>query len=326
MSKLSSRRAAVVLSGSAIALTAALLPAQAATSGWRVRAEFAVRGATSAVESIDAVSARDAWASGVNLYDSRGTFQPVLRHWTGKKWQFVALPSRVASRWQRSFPIFTQVAASSASNLWVVSSYPGAGYLRLARKHWTLGGLPGSTSAGTSIEITAVSVASSGSVWAVVGLPNSAISPVAIQGTVKPLVLHGTPARGWQQAAPQPMLPAGANLTTVQAAKGGTVWIGGSVSNADKGTTAVSARWAPRASAWTIADLGRASAAKWELTAMARDGAGGMWGVTVAGDVKGEPERLWHLARAIWSQVRPAFGNRQWILTQLAAVPGTSSV
>ena len=59
---------------------------------------------------------------------------------------------------------------------------------------------------------------------------------------------------------------------------------------------------------------------------MARDGAGGLWGVTVAGDVKGEPERLWHLTGATWSQVKPAFGNRQWILTQLAAVPGTSSV
>lgn len=164
MSKLSSRRAAVVLSGSAIALTAALLPAQAATSGWRV---FAVRGATSAVESIDAVSARDAWASGVNLYASRGTFQPVLRHWTGKKWQLVALPSGVASRWQRSFPIFTQVAASSASNVWVVSSYPGAGYLHLAGKHWTLGGLPGGrTSARASIEITAVRDLGEDNAWA----------------------------------------------------------------------------------------------------------------------------------------------------------------
>ena len=43
----SSSRAAIVLSASAIALTAAMLPAQAATSGWRVNAELATRGSVS---------------------------------------------------------------------------------------------------------------------------------------------------------------------------------------------------------------------------------------------------------------------------------------
>jgi len=37
------RCAAVILSGSALALTAAVLPAQAATTGWRVSGTFAVR-------------------------------------------------------------------------------------------------------------------------------------------------------------------------------------------------------------------------------------------------------------------------------------------
>ncbi len=59
---------------------------------------------------------------------------------------------------------------------------------------------------------------------------------------------------------------------------------------------------------------------------MAPDGRGGFWGVAVAVNVKGEPERMWHLTGTTWSRVTAGFGKRQWILTQLAAVPGTSSV
>ena len=376
MIKLSSRRAAVVLSSSAIALTAAALPAQAATTGWRVNAEFAVRGASSAMFSVDAVSASDAWATGVTLNAKKDTFQPVLRHWTGKNWQPVTLPSAVAKSWQNSFPIFTQVAASSASNVWVFSSYPGGRYLHLNGKRWGLGGLPGGgTPAGTAVEVTAVSdlsknnawafgakvnlasstptavpyaahfngrkwtsqrmpgkgavtavsVVSSASVWAVVGQPNTALSPVAVQGTITPLVLHWTPTGGWHQAAVQPALPAGANLASIQTAPGGTIWIGGLVKNG-RGTTAFAAHWAAPGSAWTLADLGSPSAATWELTDIAPAGGGGLWAVAVAGNVKGQPARLWHLTGETWSQVAPAFGKSQWILVQLAAVPGTTSV
>ena len=54
----SSRRAAVVLSGTALALTAAMLPAQAATTGWRVNAELSTPGNVSVLFSVDAVSRR----------------------------------------------------------------------------------------------------------------------------------------------------------------------------------------------------------------------------------------------------------------------------
>ncbi len=67
MIKSSSRRAAVVLSGSAIALTAAMLPAQAATAGGESTPSSPVRARQSQPYfSVDAVSARDAWATGVN--------------------------------------------------------------------------------------------------------------------------------------------------------------------------------------------------------------------------------------------------------------------
>jgi hypothetical protein len=376
MIKSSSRRVAVVLSGTALALTAATLPAQAATTGWRVNSVFAAaRGSESAVTNVDAVSARDAWTAGFTL-NSR-SIQSVLRHWTGKSWRRVTLPTAIAKSWNASFPIFSPVAASSASNVWVFTSFPGGRYLHLNGKRWSLGSLPGAgTVAGPGLEImaasdlgknnawafgakinlsrptptsvpyaahfngskwkgqtlpgkgviTAVSVTSSRSMWAVVGSPNAVVSPGSAQGASKPVVLHWTPSGGWQRAAVQPALPVGANLTSVQAGPGGTVWIGGSVRNSAKGTTAFAAKWTTAASAWALARLGGASAGKWELTDMASDGRGGIWGIAVAKNVKGEPERMWHLSGATWSKVTPGFGKREWILTQLATVPGTASV
>jgi hypothetical protein len=185
---------------------------------------------------------------------------------------------------------------------------------------WTSNALPAKGA------ITAVSVASPTSIWAVVGRPDPFLSPAYAPGTTRPRVLHWTPSGGWAQAAVQPVLPAGANLTSVVTEPGGTVWIGGSLKNGAKGTTAVAAKWTTAASAWAVERLGGSSSAKWDLSDLAGDGRGGIWGLAVAGNVRGEPERLWHLTGTTWSKVTPNFGKREWILIQLAAVPGTASV
>jgi hypothetical protein len=59
---------------------------------------------------------------------------------------------------------------------------------------------------------------------------------------------------------------------------------------------------------------------------MVPDGRGGIFGLAVAVNVKGERERLWQLTGSTWSRVTPNFGKHLWILTQLAAIPGTGSV
>ena len=115
-------------------------------------------------------------------------------------------------------------------------------------------------------------------------------------------------------------------MTSVLAEADGMVWIGGALKNGAKGTTAFAAKWTPAAPAWTIVQLGGPSPGTWELVDMAADGHGGSWGVALATNVKGQPSRLWHLSGATWSRVTPNFGRQQWILTQLAAVPGTASV
>ena len=374
----SSSRAAIVLAGTALALTAATLPAQAATIGWRASAVFSTRDSITGLFSVDAVSARDAWATGVTENDKTFAFHPVLRHWTGAGWRAVTLPAGVAKHLNSSdYPIVTQIAAASAGDVWVFSGFPRApAYLRLNGTHWSTGRLPGATTASDATEITAagaigkrnawafgarvnlaspagqavpyaahfngrtwtsqvltgkgaitaVSAASASNEWAVIGRPNADIGPDPIGGTTKPLVLHWTPKAGWRQAAVQPALPAGANLTSVVTGPGSTVWIGGSVKNSAKGTTAFAAKWTPAAKTWTLAHLGGASPGNWELVGMAAAGRGGIWGLALATNDNGQPSRLWHLSGATWSKVTPDFGKREWFLTELASVPGTASV
>jgi hypothetical protein len=371
-----SSRAAIVLSGTALALTAAMLPAQAATTGWRVSTELLTHGNVTVLLSVDAVSPGDAWVTGDNVNNNTGNVHLVLRHWTGKGWHPVTLPAAVARHWNTTYPFFTQIAASRG-DVWVFNDLANGAYLHLTGTRWIMGSLPGgSVTPGNITEvtaakdfgkhnawafggkvnlsgptpravpyaahfnghtwigqtlpgrgaITAVSAASASSVWAVVGRPPSGIGPGLPGGATEPLVLHWTAKAGWQRAAVQPALPAGANLTSVVAEPGGTVWIGGSVKNGAKGTTAFAARWTPTAPAWALAHLGGASSGKWALVDMAIDGRGGIWGVALALNVKGQPERLWHLTGPTWSRVAPNFGKHEWILTQLTSVPGTASV
>jgi hypothetical protein len=372
-----SRGSALLLSGSALALTGAILPAQAATpgvaaanaatTGWRTGATFAVKGREVVLTSIDAVSARDAWAAGLSASSKGTSVQTVIRHWNGKTWASVTLPAKIATAWQKAGGFEGQVGALSPTDVWIFGSRSGA-YLRVNGKHWSVGKLPGgSSSSGKDVEITAVkafsntdvwafgttvdltninaksvpyaaqynghkwttqkvpgtgvitavSAASSRSIWAVIG---SADDSAPLGGTGQPSVAHWGPAAGWTQPA-QPVLPAGANLTSVLAEQGGNVLVGGAAPNSHKGTTPLAATW--NGKSWTVANLPGPSSATWTLTSLAPDGHG-VWAVALASNR--QSARLWHLAGTTWSIVTPDFGKHAWILEQLAAVPHTSSV
>src|SRR5215510_736854 len=144
MIKLTSRRAALVLAGSAVALVGGMLPAQATTTGWRTVAKVSVKGDETLLTGVDAVAKSDAWAVG-GAVTSRGT-KPIgiVEHWTGRSWRRVTLPAAVAKAWNRysglAFPV---VGASSASNVWAFSlnlanSKGSDGYLRLNGRKWTV--------------------------------------------------------------------------------------------------------------------------------------------------------------------------------------------
>jgi hypothetical protein len=372
----SSRCAAVILSGGALALTASVLPAQAATTGWRVSATFAVRGSANLLSGVDAVSKGDAWAVGFTLRKTNNAApRATIRHWTGKKWNLVTLPAKTAKSWNKDDPFLSEVGASSSRNVWIFDDFSGR-YLRLNGKRWSIGHLPGSSTTGVAlVELTAVKVFSSTNVWAFgqresvagdkdvtapyaahyngskwsttkVPVPASDGGTIAGVASVSPgqiwavedtdlgpsdttvvpgppVVLEWTSATGWQDAATQPALATGDQLSTVAARPNGDVWFGGSRSNSAKGTTPLAAEW--NGTTWSVAALpAAASTADWTLASLAADGTGGLWAIASA-DNRGT-QRLWHLHGGTWSQVTPNFGKHEWDLEALAQVPHTSSV
>jgi hypothetical protein len=164
--KLASRSAAVVVAGSALALAAGVIPAQAATSGWRTGTTLAVRGSATLFTCVTASSPADAWAVGFSL-KNKGSAppQPVIRRWTGKAWRPATLPGKVARAWARTAPIDFPVGAASARSVWVFGSLTRR-YLRLSGSRWSIGLLPGAGSADAVIDVDAVKVFSSTDVWA----------------------------------------------------------------------------------------------------------------------------------------------------------------
>jgi hypothetical protein len=166
--KLASRCAAIVVAGSALALAGGLVPAQAATTGWRTDTTVAVRGSVTFFTDVAASSPANAWAVGISAKD-KGTSAPeaVIRRWTGKAWRAVTLPGKVARAWARTGSIDSAVGAASARSVWVFGSLTGS-YLRLSGSRWSVGQLPGagSASSGVLTFVDAVKVFSSTNVWA----------------------------------------------------------------------------------------------------------------------------------------------------------------
>ncbi len=162
-------RGMLVICGSAVALTVATLPAQAATTGWRAAATYSVKGKESLQTGIDAVTAKDAWAVGA-AFTSTGTKVALsVEHWTGKSWQRATLPSKVAKVADTAEFAFSAIAASSSANVWVIGEVPfessGDSYLRLNGKTWSTGTLPDTKASGGYVQITSAVAVSSSEVW-----------------------------------------------------------------------------------------------------------------------------------------------------------------
>jgi hypothetical protein len=216
----STRRAAVILSGCALALTGAVLPAQAATTGWRVSAAFAVRAGSTVLTSVDAVSKGDAWAVGFTVKNtSNAPTQIMIRHWTGKRWNLVALPAKIAKAWNKESGFVSPMGASSPRNVWIFGGFSGR-YLRLKGTNWSIGKLPGSNqSSGAVVDITAARVFSSTDIWAF-GERDNFSGP---QITTAPYAAHYNGRRWSMTAVPAPTT-GGGTITAVSAVSSGVIW------------------------------------------------------------------------------------------------------
>jgi len=210
--KLALRGAAIVAAGSALALAGGLVPAQAATSGWRTNATVAVSGSETLFTNVTASSASDAWAVGFSSKDKGSSESPaVIRRWTGKAWRAATLPGKVARTWARADTLDSPVGAASARNVWVFGSLNGS-YLQLSGGRWSIGQLPGAS--GALIDIAAVKVFSSTDVWAF-GLRESESS----SGSVEPYAAQYS-GHKWSTVT----VPGSGAITAVTAVSAKNIW------------------------------------------------------------------------------------------------------
>jgi hypothetical protein len=214
--KLASRRAAIVLAASALTLAVGLLPAQAATAGWRIDTTLALRGEVSIFTDVAASSPADAWAIGLAA-KTEGTSLPqtIISHWTGKAWRPVTLPAKIVREWARQGAASSVVGAASARNVWVFGGFPGD-YLRLDGNRWSIGQLPGvSKKSGAVILIDAAKVFNGTDVWAFG-------ARVSASGVATPYAAHYS-GGNWSRVT-VPDLPGGALMTAVAAVSSRDIW------------------------------------------------------------------------------------------------------
>jgi hypothetical protein len=213
--KLTSRRAAVVLTGATFALAAGVLPAQAATgasTGWRTEATVALKGKVVLMTGIDAISAGNAWADGDATTSNGKSPAGLIEHWSGKGWKAVSLPSSIKKDWAKdsaaSFPV---IGASSSTNVWAFGDLPasvnGDGYIRLSGHKWSAGTLPDSRiSSGHELFVTGTDVISRSDVWVFGGEASEAsttltFSPYAAQFNGTKWKTYNVPGTGAVTAA-----------------------------------------------------------------------------------------------------------------------------
>jgi hypothetical protein len=142
-----------------------------------------------AFEAVAAVSARDAWAVGVNAGE------PLAEHWDGRAWTVVPTPSPGPGG---DGAELYGVAAVSARDIWAVG---GTNYDQTWIIHWDGTAwirVPSPNPAGTNEELYGVAAVSPGSAWAV-----GSYSSVA--GTDLPLIEHWD-GHDWR-LVPSPAIP-----------------------------------------------------------------------------------------------------------------------
>jgi hypothetical protein len=209
------RRAAFVLTGGAVALAGVALPAQAAgIPGWRSSTTYSVQKGQALFTSIDAISARDAWATGLSVRNGSTNLQPFIRQWNGRAWQSVTLPPATARAWARGYPLVSAIAASSPSSVWIFGGLTSPAYLRLHGKRWTTGRLPGA-SGGDIVIISSAVAFSPSNVWAF----GVRVDEATEQPTATPYAAHYNGSR-WSLSP----VPGNAGIMGVSAASASSIW------------------------------------------------------------------------------------------------------
>jgi hypothetical protein len=147
---------AAVIASSAV-LAGAILPAQAATPGWRqvFSHHYGTKASGSLLGPVVALGANDAWAFGgtsaSNVNESDAS--PIAAHWNGRAWSAATLPAGVSTA-------IAAVSAPAANDIWAVTGEGGQilhydGHAWRVAKH-----VP-----GTFAEFTGITALSASNVW-----------------------------------------------------------------------------------------------------------------------------------------------------------------
>jgi|CZKT01.1.fsa_nt_gi hypothetical protein len=336
-----SSRPAIALTTSAVTISAATASVSAprpagAPAGWRMVStdHYGSASNASGYSAVATPGKNDAWVfGGTNPGEASG---PTAQHWTGHRWQAVALPRGLGS-------FISGASASSPGNVWAISSFGGYalrwdGISWSVARRWRQGaeatsvtaisptdvwlfGAPGHGQQGAGtwhfdghswIRITGrgsaiyrASALSGHAIWA--------ITADARGGSVEHWAGHG-----WDRVRTGSAL-AGTELDDVLAGSPDSVWVvGDSPASAEDGRV-VLAHWNGRT--WRRTEArGRAMPRR-----LVADGHGGVWVAAVTFGAQTE-SRLLHLSRSgRWTQVDIARGLGNAV-SDLALIPGTTSL
>jgi len=355
------RRAMIASGVTAAALTAGVLPADAATTGWRIFAHVpAPAGRHGVLFAVHADAPGDAWGAGA--IPTTNSASALVDRWNGTRWTQVRLPSTVTGK-LGSTSLFLTVGSSSAANVWafgICGSHASACWLHRGGSAWTAGRLSVQRFGRVFIDhvlvigrrnvwafgakttphgLRAFAMHNNGAGWKVEPPPGnagvvdaSAVSSsdiwavegasVISAGTAKGAVIHWSSGRWHNLALPKPLQ--GHPVDSVEAFGDANVWVGGGTRNSKSGTTEAVGHWNGRR--WSVTTMRVAAArAKFATIALAPDGHGGLW--AVGGDVQSSrATRLWHFSSGRWSRASVAGSSKPLILVALAPVPGAKSV
>jgi hypothetical protein len=191
-----------------------LAPAQASTQpGWRIWQTTGVPAVASYYSAVAALGSGDAWVAGGATSNAKQLPTEIVKHWTGRSWSPLPLPSSVAARWGGQ----AAVAASSPTDALVVGpneANSGSNAVRWNGKQWSTSSLSGATLLNDAIF-------SATDAWAFGSAKGSPAYAVHYNG------------RSWAKSS----IPVIAGQThTVSAVSGGDVWaVGVSPATAAKG-------------------------------------------------------------------------------------------
>jgi hypothetical protein len=168
-----------------------------------------------------AVSSSDAWAVGSRHFAKTFTFRPLIARWNGSTWRPATLPSLG----RHSYGEFTDVAGSSATDVWAVGYRVGNVNAAPLIEHWdgTRWRITPSPNVHATGYLTAVSALSPTDAWAVGSYASSARH-------VQTLSLHWNGTQWTRVPTPNPASPGAKavdQLSAVLALSADDVWAAG---------------------------------------------------------------------------------------------------